>query len=118
MKIADIIKMRRKELGMTLEQVGEIVGVDKTTVRRWEAGGIANMRRDRIAKLAEALQIEPTDLIGEDDTGDPVRNYTNIWAREVVKAYKAAPEHIKVAMCAMLQIPPLNLPEQEDKEDK
>lgn len=81
MKIADIIKMRRKELGMTLEEVGQIVGVDKTTVRRWEAGVIANMRRDRIAKLAEALQIEPTDLIGEDDTGDPVRNYTNIWAR-------------------------------------
>ena len=118
MKIADIIKMRRKELGMTLEEVGQIVGVDKTTVRRWEAGGIANMRRDRIAKLAEALQIEPTDLIGEDDTGDPVRNYTNIWAREVVKAYKAAPEHIRVAMCAMLQVPPLNLPEQEEKEER
>lgn len=113
MKIADLIRMRRKELGMTLEQVGDIVGVDKTTVRRWEVGGISNMRRDRIAKLAQALQIEPTDLIGEDDTQDPVRNRINIWARDVVKAYQAAPENIKVAVCAMLQVPPLTLPEGE-----
>ncbi len=113
MKIADLIRIRRKELGMTLEQVGDIVGVDKTTVRRWEVGGISNMRRDRIAKLAQALQIEPTDLIGEDDTQDPVRNRINIWARDVVKAYQAAPENIKVAVCAMLQVPPLTLPEGE-----
>ena len=47
MKIADLIRMRRKELGMTLEQVGDIVGVEKTTVRRWEVGGCSSMRRDR-----------------------------------------------------------------------
>lgn len=113
MKIADIIRMRRKDLGMTLEQVGNIVGVDRSTVRRWEAGGIANMRRDRIAKLAEALQIEPTDLIGEDNTEDPENNYINIWAREMVKAYRAAPENIQTAICAMLQIQPLKLPDEK-----
>lgn len=111
MKIADIIRMRRKDLGMSLEQVGKIVGVDRSTVRRWEAGGIANMRRDRLAKLAEALQIEPTDLVGEDNTEDPENNYINIWSRDMVKAYREAPENVQNAICVLLQIQPLKLPD-------
>ena len=52
---------------MTLEQVGNIVGVGKSTVRKWETGEIANMRRDKIAKLAEALGVEPSFLMGWED---------------------------------------------------
>ena len=60
------IKARRKELGLTLEEVGNIVGVGKSTVRKWETGDIANMRRDKIARLAIALQISPSELMGWD----------------------------------------------------
>ena len=54
----------RKQNNMTLEEVGEIVGVGKSTVRKWETGEIANMRRDKIAKLAEALHTTPAYLMG------------------------------------------------------
>lgn len=64
MKIGEIIKNRRLELGLTLEEVGKKVGVGKSTVRKWETGLIENMRRDRIAKLAEVLDIPPSQLIG------------------------------------------------------
>ena len=37
---------RRKELGLTLEDVGNIVGVTKSTVKKWESGYIENMRRE------------------------------------------------------------------------
>ena len=60
------IKARRKELGLTLEEVGNIVGVGKSTVRKWETGDIANMRRDKIARLAGALQVSPAELMGWD----------------------------------------------------
>ena len=55
--------------GMTLEQVGDIVGVGKSTVRKWETGMIANMKRDKIADLAKALGTTPAYLMGweEDD---------------------------------------------------
>ena len=56
MEMKDKIKQRREELGLTLEEVGNIVGVGKSTVRKWETGDIANMRRDKIAKLAVALR--------------------------------------------------------------
>lgn len=58
------IKELRKEKGLTLEQVATIVGVGKSTVRKWETGMIANMRRDKIAALARALGTTPIYLMG------------------------------------------------------
>lgn len=58
------IKALRKEYGLTLEQVGDAVGVGKSTVRKWETGMIANMRRDKIAALAQVLHTTPTYLMG------------------------------------------------------
>ena len=59
----ELIKARRLELGLTLEDVGNAVGVGKSTVRKWEMGMISNMKRDKIAKLANILHINPADLI-------------------------------------------------------
>lgn len=61
MSIGDIIKSRRNELNLTLEEVGNAVGVGKSTVKKWENGFISNMRRDKIAKLAAVLDLS-TDV--------------------------------------------------------
>lgn len=58
------IKELRKKRGLTLEQVATVVGVGKSTVRKWETGMIANMRRDKIADLARALGTTPAYLMG------------------------------------------------------
>lgn len=58
------IKSRRKELNLTLEQVGDLVGVGKSTVRKWETGDIENMKRDKIVKLAKALRVSPLYIMG------------------------------------------------------
>ena len=67
-----IIKKRRKELNITLEEIGDYVGVSKATVQRWETGNIANMRRDRIKKLSEILRLEPEVFIGAQQTEKPL----------------------------------------------
>lgn len=61
------LKDRRIELGLTLEQVGELVGVGKSTVRKWENGLIENMGRDKISKLAKALQVSPLFIMHIED---------------------------------------------------
>ena len=68
--MAQRIKALRQEKGLTLEQVADVVGVGRSTVRKWETGMIANMRRDKIADLAKALGTTPAYLMGwdEDDT--------------------------------------------------
>jgi len=70
--IANKIYLRRKELGLTLEEVGQAVGVGRSTVLRWESGMIKNMGRDKIAALARVLQLDPVELVpGPDDYRPP-----------------------------------------------
>ena len=59
MNVGQQIKKLREEKGMTLEELGNKVGVGKSTVRKWETGMIANMRRDKIEKVAQALDVSP-----------------------------------------------------------
>ena len=71
---------RRKELGLTLEEVGEAVGVGKSTVRKWENGMIRNMGRDKIAKLAEVLKMNPVEFVpgdGETDYNEELQKRTD-----------------------------------------
>ena len=62
-EIGKIIFERRKQLGLTMEDVGNAVGVGKSTVRKWENGMIKNMGRDKIAALAAVLQLDPVQLV-------------------------------------------------------
>lgn len=92
MDIGLMINQRRKQLGLTLEEVGNIVGVSKSTVKKWEDGFISNMRRDKIALLAKALQINPVALITGEVIADT--NNFNISDHEtsVITAYRNKPE--------------------------
>ncbi len=67
MEIGKLLKQRRLQLKLTLEEVGNAVGVGKSTVKKWEDGYIANMKRDKIASLASVLQISPALIMGWDE---------------------------------------------------
>lgn len=72
MEIGDIMRTRRQELGLTLEDVGNFVGVGKSTVRKWERGDIENMKRDKINLLSQVLKLSPlTFITGEVEYGMP-----------------------------------------------
>ena len=71
MAIKDNIKKKRKERGMTLEEVAAIVGVSRQTLSRYETGIIGNIPSDKIELLAKALHTTPAYLMGwEDDNAD------------------------------------------------
>lgn len=61
------------------------------TISRWESGDIANMRRDRIAALAEALQISPAVIMGWDvDTTLPPGTHRPQFKKVPMLGYAAA----------------------------
>lgn len=66
-EICQKIKNRRIELNLLLSDVAEAVGVNISTVSRWEAGEIANMGRDKVVKLAKVLKISPAVIMGWDE---------------------------------------------------
>ena len=75
--IGILIHRLREEKKMTLEELGDKVGVWKSNVRKWENGMIQNMRRDKVAKLAAALGVSPAYLMGwpEENEASPKEEY-------------------------------------------
>lgn len=67
MEINKKLKNKRKELGLTMLEVAQKVGVSEATVSRWESGDIANMRRDKIVLLANALNVTPAYIMGYEE---------------------------------------------------
>lgn len=92
MNIGELINTRRLQLKLTLEEVGNIVGVSKSTVKKWESGDISNMRRDKIALLAQALQLNPVSLItGEENPSSEVTlvSPANVYMRPIYNSAAA-----------------------------
>lgn len=91
--MAQRIKNLRQEKGLTLEQVAEVVGVGKSTVRKWETGMIANMRRDKIADLAKALGTTPAYLMGWNEKEEsPSEPELTEGDREILEVFRLIPE--------------------------
>ncbi len=61
--IGDNIKTKRKQLGMTLEELANKVGVSRQTIFRYETGQI-NIPSDKIEKIANALECSPAYIMG------------------------------------------------------
>lgn len=57
----DRIRARRTHLGLTQVQLAEAVGVEQTTVSKWEVGS-SRPRHDDISRIAKALKIKPATL--------------------------------------------------------
>ena len=65
MNIGSRIAKRRKELGLTQEALAEMLSLSPQAVSRWENGwNLPDM--DNIGRIAKALKISPSSLIGED----------------------------------------------------
>lgn len=62
MEIGKLIETRHKELGFSLEEAGNAVGVGKSTVKKRESGKIQNMRRE-----ANKLNLDPSLFINAGD---------------------------------------------------
>lgn len=63
--IGNRIKLRRKELGLTLQQLGDKIGVEASTVRKWENNIIQNIKTDKISKIASALGVTINYIIDD-----------------------------------------------------
>ncbi len=95
MEMGQKIYNLRIQKGLTLEELGNMVGVGKSTVRKWENGMIANMKRDKILKISEALATTPAYLMGWDD-----EDHTNTFSlypeeQDHIKKYRELDSHGK-----------------------
>ena len=60
--IGELIKRRRKELKMSVDELAKRIGKDRSTVYRYENGDIGNMPMELLAPMVEALELTPQQL--------------------------------------------------------
>lgn len=61
------IKHRRTELGITLAQIAEQLGVTEATAQRYESGSIKSIPYDYICLYSKILKVSPSYIMGWDD---------------------------------------------------
>ena len=57
------IKKLREENGLTQEQLGEIAGVQKAAVQKWESGATKNLKRKVIKALSEYFHVSAASFV-------------------------------------------------------
>lgn len=63
MEVGQKIKKARLERGMTQQELGNIVGVQKSAIAKYENGRVVNIKRSTLQKIASALEIRPSELM-------------------------------------------------------
>ena len=63
MTTGEKIRQLRKQLGMTQEELGNLIGVQKAAINKYETGVVVNLKQSVIASLAEALHVSPVELL-------------------------------------------------------
>lgn len=71
MEIYERIKARRKELGLSAEEVADKIGVSAATYYRYESNDIKKLPTDVLTDLAKVLHTTPSFLMGWDENISP-----------------------------------------------
>ncbi len=67
MDIGTLIKTARTAKGLTQEELGSLVGVQKSAIAKYENGRVVNIKRSTLQRLAKVLDLKGSDLIIESD---------------------------------------------------
>ena len=70
MTTGEKIRALRKAIGMTQEELGEKIGVQKAAINKYETGLVVNLKRGTIHKLAKALGVSPVYLLDDDNSDE------------------------------------------------
>lgn len=63
MNVGEYIKLLRTQRGISQEELGKVVGVQRAAVQKWEAGTVHNLKRNTIKKLADYFGVSPINFI-------------------------------------------------------
>ena len=66
MDIGNKIKQARLAKGMTQEELGGLLGVQKSAIAKYESGRVVNIKRSTLKKISDILGIRPSELIFEE----------------------------------------------------
>lgn len=96
MNIGQKIKDARLAKGLTQQELGDIVGVQKSAIAKYENGRVVNIKRSTLQKIASALEIRPSELLFDESPREAadlhVRIITDFELMKALKIYYSLSE--------------------------
>jgi len=77
MTIGMRMKARRKELKLSADELAARLGKDRSTIYRYENGFIENLPLPMLEPIAKALEMEPKELLGWEESEQEEVNKKN-----------------------------------------
>lgn len=66
MEVGKYIKFLRVQKGISQEELGKVVGVQRAAVQKWESGATQNLKRITMQKLADYFNVNPCGFVSDD----------------------------------------------------
>lgn len=66
------IKKLRKEKKMTQEQLGNLLGVKKSAIAKYENNRVENLKKETIQKLSDIFDVPASYFLGIEETDQPI----------------------------------------------
>lgn len=93
MTIGEYIRQKRKEAGLSAEELGKKIGKNRATIYRYENNSIEKLPANVLVPLANALSITPGELIkrnGDDSPSLPAGTFKPVFKKVPLLGYVAA----------------------------
>ena len=87
--MGEIIKEERIKAGLTQTELGEMLGVQKNAVCKWEKGRVLHIGQDKLYLMAKIFGVSPSYLLGFDESKEVAYNL-KITSDEVAKVVAIA----------------------------
>jgi repressor LexA len=71
--MGDRIKQLRIDKGLTQEELGNYIGVQKSAIRKYEKGEITNIKRSAIEIMAKLFNVSPSYLMCLEEELEPIQ---------------------------------------------
>lgn len=95
MSMAERIKELRLAAGLTQEELGDKLGLQKSAIAKYENGRVENIKRSTIQAMADLFGVRPSYILGFDDEEDEpntVTYYIDPEAAEIAQEVYDRPE--------------------------
>lgn len=92
MSMAERIKELRLAAGLTQEELGEKIGLQKSAIAKYENGRVENIKRSTIQALADLFGVKPSYILGFDEDEELAPYYLDPEAAQMAQELSQRPE--------------------------
>ena len=88
MDTGELIRNLRVEKGLTQEELGNLLGLKKAAINKYEKGRVENIKRSVIEKMAEIFEVSPCSILGyTEDIKQPSTPPISLEEQKLLKSF-------------------------------